>query len=80
MNAVSIQRALQMSPPALLAFVKTNRLSLDELALVIDDLAAAKRSLGRTRRQGYHDFVTKDALGIELYRIFSERAAPAPHH
>jgi hypothetical protein len=69
-----------MSAPALLAFVKTDRLSQDELAVVIDDLASAKRTPGRTRKQGYHDFVTNDALGVELYRIFTERAASRPHH
>jgi hypothetical protein len=70
MNEVLIQRALRMSAPTLLEFVKNRGLSRAELQLVIEDLAAAKRTPGRTRKQGYDDFVTKDALGIELYRIF----------
>jgi hypothetical protein len=71
-NAVSpgrVQRALQMSPPALLAFVRHQGLSRAELELVIADLAAAKRAPGRTRKEGYNDFVTRDGLGIELRRL-----------
>jgi hypothetical protein len=71
-NAVSpvrVQRALQMSPPALLAFVRQQGLSRAELELVIADLAAAKRAPGRTRKEGYNDFVTRDGLGIELRRL-----------
>jgi hypothetical protein len=74
MSDISVQRALQMSAPALLAWVRANKLSRKELALVIDDLAAAKRAPGRTRKQGYEDFVTWDALGIELYRTLFEKA------
>jgi hypothetical protein len=39
------------------------------LELVIADLAAAKRAPGRTRKEGYDDFVTRDGLGVELCRL-----------
>jgi hypothetical protein len=57
-----------MPGKALLAFVKGNGLSRAELEVVIKDLAAAKRAPGRNRQEGYSDFITKDKLGIELYR------------
>ena len=76
MSDVSVQKALQMSAAALLAFVRTNTLSRAELALVIDDLAAARRVPGRTRKQAYDDFVTKNALGIELHRVFAAMVGP----
>ena len=78
MGDVSVQKALQMSASALLAFVRTNTLSRAELALVIDDLAAARRAPGRTRKQAYDDFVTKNALGIELYQAFAAMARSEP--
>lgn len=64
-----MQRALQMWAPALLAFVRQNGLSRAELELVIEDLAAAKRAPGKTRQEGYDDFVTRNGIGIELYRL-----------
>ena len=69
MNPVQVQRALQMSAPALLAFVQRRSLSRAELEVVIADLAAAKRAPGRTRQQGYDDYVSRDGLGMELYRL-----------
>jgi hypothetical protein len=77
MNDVSIQKALQMSPPALLAFVRTKALSRSELRVVIDDLAAARRVPGQTRTQAYLDFVTADALGRELYEALNAVADTA---
>jgi hypothetical protein len=68
-SPVRVQRALQMSAPALLAFVRHKGLSRAELELVIADLAAAKRAPGRTRKEGYDDFVTRDGLGVELCRL-----------
>ena len=68
MSELQVQRALQMSGQALLAFVKDNGLSRAELEVVIKDLAAAKRAPGRTRQEGYSDFITQDRLGVELYR------------
>ena len=62
--------------PSLLAFVKANGLSRAQLDLVIEDLAAAKRMPGRSRKQSYNDFIMTDALGIELYRIYAESAGP----
>ena len=53
----------------LLAFVQRRRLSRAELEVVIADLAAAKRAPGRTRQQGYDDYVSRDGLGMELYRL-----------
>jgi hypothetical protein len=82
MSEVLIQRMLQMSAPALLAFVKNRSLSRAHLRLVIEDLAAARRAVGQTRRQGYEDFVTKDTLGIELHRILGTARplnSPYPH-
>jgi hypothetical protein len=35
---------------------------------VIADLAGAKRTAGRTRQEGYNDFITQNKLGVELYR------------
>ena len=75
MRELQVQRALQMSGQALLAFVKDNGLSRTELEVVIKDLAAAKRAPGRSRQQGYADFITQDRLGVELYRLLIE--APA---
>jgi len=69
MNPLQVQRALQMSAPALLAFVQRKGLSRAELEVVIADLAAAKRAPGRTREQGYDDYVHRDGLGVELYRL-----------
>ena len=69
MNPLQVQRALQMSAPALLAFVQRRSLSRAELEVVIADLAAAKRAPGRTRQQGYDDYVSRDGLGMELYRL-----------
>jgi hypothetical protein len=60
--------ALQMSGRALLAFVKDMGLSRVELEIVIADLVAARRAAGRTRQEGYNDFITQDKLGVELYR------------
>ena len=68
MSELQVQRALQMSGQALLAFVKDNGLSRAELEVVIKDLAAAKRAPGRSRQEGYNDFITQDKLGVELYR------------
>ena len=76
MSEALIQRALQMSAPALLAFVKKRVLSRSQLRLVIEDLAAARRAPGQTRKQGYDDFVTKDTLGIELHRFLAATARP----
>jgi hypothetical protein len=76
MSEALIQRALQMSAPALLAFVKERVLSRAQLRLVIEDLAAARRAPGQTRKQGYDGFVTKDTLGIELHRILAATARP----
>ena len=67
-SELHVQRALQMSGQALLAFVKDNGLSRAELEVVIKDLAAAKRAPGRSRQEGYNDFITQDKLGVELYR------------
>jgi hypothetical protein len=53
MSEVLIQRVLQMSAPALLAFVKNRGLSRAQLRLVIEDLAAAKQ------RAKLEDKVTK---------------------
>ena len=75
MRELQVQRALQMSGQALLAFVKDNGLSRAELEVVIKDLAAAKRAPGRSRQQGYADFITQNRLGVELYRLLIE--APA---
>jgi len=69
-SEVLIQRALQMSGPSLLAFVKNDGLSRAELKIVIDDLAAAKRAKGQTRKQAHNEFITRDELGVELYRHF----------
>ncbi len=66
-----------MSAPALLAFARHNGLSRAELEVVIADLAAAKRAPGRSRQEGYDDFITRDGLGIELYRLLL--TAPAFH-
>jgi hypothetical protein len=63
-----VQTALQMSGRPLLALVKDGGLFRAELEIVIADLAAAKRAAGRTRQEGYNDFITRDSLGIELYR------------
>jgi hypothetical protein len=63
-----VQTALQMSRRALLALVKDDGLSRTELEIGIADLAAAKRAAGRTRQEGYNDFITRDNLGVELYR------------
>src|SRR5215472_15010873 len=60
MNPSQVQRALQMSAPALLAFVQRKGLSRAELEVVIADLSAAKRAPGRTRQQGYDDYVHSD--------------------
>src|SRR5215831_21314708 len=68
-NPLQVQRALQMSAPALLAFIQRKGLSRAELEVVIADLAAAKRAPGRTRQQGYDDYVHRDGLGVELYRL-----------
>ena len=68
-SPVRVQRALQMSGRALLAYVQNEGLSRAELELVITDLATAKRAPGRTRQEGYDDFVTQDGLGIELHRL-----------
>jgi hypothetical protein len=68
-SPVRVQRALQMSAPALLAFVRHRGMSRAELEVVIADLAAAKRAPGKTRKEGYDDFVTRDGLGIELQRL-----------
>ena len=76
MSEVLIQRALQMSAPALLSFVRKRALSRAQLRLVIEDLAAAKRVPGQTRKQGYDDFVTKDTLGIELHRVLAATGRP----
>jgi len=76
MGELQVQRALRMSGQALLAFVKNNGLSRAELEVVIKDLAAAKRAPGRSRQQGYADFITQDRLGVELYRLLLR--APAP--
>ena len=65
-----------MAAPVLLAFVKKRVLSRAQLRLVIEDLAAARRAPGQTRKQGYDDFVTKDTLGIELHRILTATARP----
>jgi len=78
MSEVSIQKALQMSASALLAFARTNTLSRAELAVVIDDLAAARRAPGRTRKQAYDEFVTRNPLGIELYQVFAAMAGSEP--
>ena len=75
MRELQVQRALQMSGQALLAFVKDNGLSRAELEVVIKDLAAAKRAPGRSRQQGYAHFITQNRLGVELYRLLIE--APA---
>jgi hypothetical protein len=53
-----------------------SRISRAELEVVIKDLAAAKRVPGRSRRQGYADFIAQDRLGLELYRLLLK--APAP--
>jgi len=74
-SEVSVQSALQMSAPSLLVFARNKRLSRSELGIVIEDLAAARRAPGRTRKQGYNDFVTQDALGIELHRLFAAAGA-----
>jgi hypothetical protein len=63
-----VQTALQMSGRSLLALVQDDGLSRAKLEIVIADLAAAKRAAGRTRREGYNDFITRDRLGVELYR------------
>ena len=76
MSEILIQRVLQMPAPALLAFVKNRGLSRAQLRLVIEDLAAARRAAGQTRRQGYEDFVTKDTFGTELHRILAATARP----
>jgi len=57
-----------MSGQALLAVVKDNGLSRAELEVVIKDLAAAKRAPGRSKQEGYSDFISQDKLGVELYR------------
>jgi hypothetical protein len=75
MSEALIQRALQMSAPALLASVRKRVLSRAQLRLVIEDLDAARRAPGQTRKQAYDDFVTKDTLGIEL-RILAATARP----
>lgn len=80
-NAVSplrVQRALLMSAPALLTFVRGQGLSRAELEVVIADLATAKRGPGRTRRQAYDDYISRDGLGIELYRLLL--TAPVLRH
>jgi len=77
MSDVLIQRALQMSPHALLAFVKNRGLSRAQLQVVIEDLAAARRAPSHSRKQGYDDFVTKNVVGMELHRIF---VTTAPMH
>jgi hypothetical protein len=78
MSEALIQRALQMSAPVLLAFVKKRVLSRAQLRLVIEDLAAARRAPGQTRKQAYDNFVTNDTLGIELHRSATESLqAPA---
>ena len=76
MSEALIQRALQVSAPVLLAFVKKRVLSRAQLRLVIEDLAAARRAPGQTRKQGYDDFVTKHTLGIELHCILAATARP----
>ena len=68
-SPLRVQRALLMSAPALLAFVRGKGLSRAELEVVIADLAAAKRGPGRTRQQTYDDYISQDALSIELYRL-----------
>jgi hypothetical protein len=59
-SPVRVQRAL--SAAALLAFVRQNGLSRAELELVIEDLATAKRAPGKTRQEGYDDFVTPSPI------------------
>jgi len=76
MSEVLIQRALQMPASTLLSFVRKRALSRAQLRLVVEDLAAARRAPGQTRKQGYDDFVTKDTLGIELHRILAAPARP----
>jgi hypothetical protein len=68
-SPVRVQRALLMSAPALSAFAQHRGLSRAELEVVIADQAAAKRAPGKTRKEGYADFVTRDGLGIELHRV-----------
>ena len=67
-NEARVQTALQMSGRALLSLVQGNGLSRAELEIVIADLAGAKRTAGRTRQEGYNDFITRNKLGVELYR------------
>jgi hypothetical protein len=76
MSEVLIQRALQMSAPTLLSFVRKKALSRAQLRLVIEDLAAARRVPSQTRKQAYDEFVTKDTLAIELHRILAATARP----
>ena len=68
MDEARVQKALQMSARALLSLVQGNGLSRAELEIVIADLAGAKRASGRTRLEGYNDFITRNKLGVELYR------------
>ena len=67
-SGARVQKALQMSGRALLALVQDNGLSRAELEIVIADLAGAKRAAGRTRQEGYDDFITRNKIGVELYR------------
>src|SRR5262249_50943489 len=56
---------------------KNRGLSRAQLQVVIEDLAAARRAPGHSRKQGHDDFVTKNVVGMELHRIF---VTTAPLH
>jgi hypothetical protein len=64
-----IQKAQQMPERQMIVFCKTDAISKQELSVLIDDLAQAKRERGESREQAFSKFITRDPLGRDLFAI-----------
>jgi hypothetical protein len=69
-----IQKAQQMPERQMIAFCKTDGISKQQLSVLIDDLAQAKRERGESREQAFSKFVCDDPLGQGLFSILKSAA------
>jgi formate-dependent phosphoribosylglycinamide formyltransferase (GAR transformylase) len=78
MQTYVIAKAMAMPERELIAFVKTDAISKQELGVLIDDMAQAKHRDGESRQQAYARFVTQNPIVQDLFKI--HQAAPGPDH
>lgn len=71
-----IEKAAGMNEREMLAFVKTDRISKQDLGILINDLAQKQRARGESREVAYTRFICDDVFGKELFAVHQAAAGP----